>query len=68
MSKLSKYMVVNGYESLLKYVSDNQLFISVCNDDYIPNESELYSLIGFTENYGCYQIGDTVYLYKFEKP
>ena len=61
--KVSIYMIITNYEQLLKYLSDNNLFI--CFDstgDNIPCDN----LIGVLDKYGLYQVGDTVYYYEFE--
>lgn len=51
-------------DEMIKYLSDNQLFICKLNDDFIPTDNELESIIGYTKLYSAYLIGDTVYLYR----
>lgn len=53
-------MMILDYETLLKYLSDNQLFLSFT--DVVSSDD----LIGVLDKYGLYQVGDTVYYYEFE--
>lgn len=58
--------MINTYEKLLKYLSDNQMFFSILNDDYIPSNDEIIGIIGIIDNHGFYVVGDTVYQYTFD--
>ena len=56
-------MIITNYEQLLKYLSDNNLFICF---DSIGDNILCDNLIGVLDKYGLYQVGDTVYYYEFE--
>ena len=55
--------MINTYEKLLKYLSDNQLFICYTS---IIDDNDL-NIIGMIDNYGLYLVGDTVYYYDMIK-
>ena len=61
-----KKSIINTYSKLLKFLSDNQMFFSICNDNYIPSNSEICGIIGIIDNHGYYVVGDTVYQYTLD--
>lgn len=58
--------IINTYTKLLQFISDNQMFFCILNDDYIPTENEIIGIIGIIDNHGYYVIGDTVYQYTLD--
>lgn len=59
-------MIINTYDDLLKFISDNNMFFHIMSDDYCPTNVECETLFAIIGMHGYYVVGDTVYQYTFE--